>query len=107
MAATRLTFDTVLPNLLSVNELRVARDLLAGLARRTKLPARFFGASESGGRERVTGVLPGHFLPGHLSNSLRRPTALPAKYARDSRELSARAPRYLERTEVLDEGIFR
>jgi hypothetical protein len=28
---------------LSVNELRVVRDLLAGLARRTKLPARFLG----------------------------------------------------------------
>ena len=30
MAATRLTFDILLPNLWSVNELRVARDLLGG-----------------------------------------------------------------------------
>jgi hypothetical protein len=57
VAATRLTFETVLPNLLSVNELRVARDLLAGLARRTKLPARFLGLRRGGGREHVTGWL--------------------------------------------------
>ena len=43
MAATRLTFDILLPNLWSVNELRVARDLLAGPGCRTKPPARFLG----------------------------------------------------------------
>ena len=37
MAATRLTFDILLPNLWSVNELRVARDLLAGPGCRTKV----------------------------------------------------------------------
>ncbi len=47
MAAARLTFDKVLPNLLTVNDLRVARALLAGLARRTNCQPILWGIREA------------------------------------------------------------
>ena len=62
MAATRLTLDILLPNLWSVNELRVALDLLAGPGSPHQTASPFFGASEGGGRERVTVVSLVHLI---------------------------------------------